>query len=101
MVPGEVVNEVLPDVPQSASDTIQGTLMVRVRLRVDQLGSVVGAELASPGPSKYFARLSMQAAQRGKFQPAQVAGRNVPSEWILRFDYTRTATKVFPVQGSP
>lgn len=101
MVPGEVVNEVLPDVPQSASDTIQGTLMVRVRLRVDPLGGVVGAELDTPGPSQYFARLSMQAAQRWKFQPAQVDGRNVPSEWILRFEYTRTATKVFPVQGSP
>lgn len=101
MVPGEVVHEVLPDVPQSASDTIQGTLMVRVRLRVDPLGGVVGAELDTPGPSKYFANLSMQAAQRWKFQPAQVDGRNVPSEWILRFEYTRTATKVFPVQGSP
>ncbi len=101
VVPGAVVDEVLPDVPQSASDTIQGTLMVRVRLRVDPLGSVVGAELYSAGPSQYFARLSMQAAQRGKFQPAQVAGRNVPSEWILRFEYTRTATKVFPVQGVP
>ena len=101
VVPGEVVNEVLPDIPQSASDTIRGTLVVRVRLRVDPLGSVVGAEFDTPGPSKYFARHSMQAAQRWKFQPAQVDGRNVPSEWILRFEYTTTATKVFPVQRVP
>ncbi len=75
--------------------------MVSVRLRVDPLGSVVGAEFDSPGPSKYFANLSMQAAQRWKFQPTQVDGRNVPSEWILRFEYTRTATKVVPVRGTP
>ena len=101
VVPGEVVDEVLPNVPQSASDTIQGRLIVRVRLRVDPLGSVVGAEFDTPGPSQYFARLSMQAAQQWKFQPAQVDGRNVSSEWILRFEYTNTATRAFSVQRTP
>src|SRR5581483_2156188 len=65
-----VINQVLPDVPQKARDTIHGILRVSVRVHVNGAGSVVGAELESPGPSIYFARLSMQAAQGWKFTPS-------------------------------
>jgi len=47
-----VLHQVLPDVPESASDTIQGTIRVNVRVNVDSSGNVVEADLTSPGPSR-------------------------------------------------
>ncbi len=101
LVRGEVLQQVLPDVPQRARDTIRGTVRVSVRVRVDPSGSVVGATMDSPGPSKYFANLALQAARRWGFAPAKVDGRHVSSEWILRFEFGRVATKVFPVEAAP
>ena len=98
---GEVVHQVLPAVPQSARDTIRGRVRVSVRVQVDPSGGVVGAEFDSPGPSKYFARLAMQAAQRWKFSPAQVDGQDATREWILRFEFGRTATKAYPLKVGP
>jgi len=101
LVQGEVLRQVLPDVSQSARNTIQGTVRVGVRVTVDPSGSVVEATLDSPGPSKYFARLAMEAARRWEFGPAKIDGQDVSSEWILRFEFRRTETKAFPVQASP
>ncbi len=98
---GEVFQEVLPDVPQKARDTIRGKVRVSVRVAVDPSGKVVGATFDSPGPSKYFANLALQAAQRWEFWPAKVDGRFVSSEWILRFEFEPTATHAFPVQAAP
>lgn len=86
----QVIHQVLPDVPQTARDTIQGTIRVSVKVQVDPSGSVAGSEFDSPGPSQYFARLAMQAAQGWKFVPdAQAANR----EFILRFEFTNNGTK--------
>lgn len=101
LVAGEVRQQVLPDVPQSARDTIQGKVRVRVRVAVDPSGSVTGATLDSAGPSKYFANLALQAAQRWKFGPASVDGQPVSSEWTLRFEFGRTGTKVIPLPAAP
>jgi TonB family protein len=101
LVPGKVVHQVLPDVPRKARDTIRGTVRVGVRVRVDPSGHVAGAKLDSPGPSRYFARLALKAARRWKFRPAEVDARNVPSEWILRFEFGKDGTKVLPVHATP
>ena len=101
LVQGAVVNQVVPDVPQRARETIQGTVRVTVRVAVDPSGNVTGAALDSPGPSKYFADLALRAARRWKFTPTKIDSRNVSSEWILRFQFERTATRVIPVQASP
>jgi len=101
LVRGEVFQQVLPDVPQKARDTIRGTVRVLVRVAVNQSGRVLGATLDSPGPSKYFANLALQAAWRWEFWAPKVDGRQVSSEWILRFEFTQTATKAFPVQAAP
>jgi TonB family protein len=98
---GQVVEQVLPDVPQSARDTIQGTVRVSARVHVDPTGSVVGAQLDSPGPSKYFAGLALRAAERWKFRPMNIGGQDRSGEWILRFEFSRTDTKVHPVPASP
>src|SRR5712692_8306341 len=101
LVQGQVFEQVLPDVPPKARDTIRGTVRVSVRVRVDPSGNVVEVTFDSPGPSKYFADLALQAARSWSFWPAKVNGVNVPSEWILRFEFERTATRVHPVQAVP
>lgn len=101
VVPGEVLNQILPEVSQKARDTIQGRVRVSVKVHVDSSGNLAGAELDSPGPSKYFAGLALQAARQWEFAPAKVAGSNVSTDWIVRFEFSQLDTKVFPVQTSP
>jgi TonB family protein len=94
-VPGLVMHEVVPDVPRTARNTISGTVKVIVRVHVDASGGVVKAKLDSRGPSKYFARLALQAARGWKFTPPKVDGRDVSSEWRLRFEFRNSGTKAF------
>ncbi len=98
---GAVAQRVLPRVPQSARDTISGKVKVRVRVKVDPSGNVVGTSFDSAGPSQYFARLAKQAAENWKFTPPQVNGANVPSQWVLRFEFGRNSTEVFPSEVAP
>jgi len=97
----QVTQQVLPDVSHRARDTIQGTLEVRVRARVSSSGSVMEATLESPGPSRYFADRALEAAQRWKFAPSAGVSQSPPEEWILRFDYTKTGTKVSGERATP
>jgi len=101
VVPGGVVHQVLPDVPQKARDTIQGTVRVRVRVQVDPAGDVTGADFDAPGPSRYFARLAMQAAREWRFEPPTVNGQKVASEWVLRFEFRKTGTRAVPTRATP
>jgi TonB family protein len=101
IVPGSVLHQVLPNVSQSARNTIEGKVRVRVKLAVDESGNVTEASFLLPGPSKYFARLAMQASRDWKFTPPQVNGQPVPSEWVLKFAFGRTATEVYPAQQAP
>jgi TonB family protein len=98
---GNIVHQVLPSPSERAMDSIQGAVRVNVRVRVDPNGSVAGADFDSPGPSKYFANLAMEAAQGWKFEPPNVDGRNVSSVWVLRFEFTNTGTKAIPVEAAP
>jgi serine/threonine protein kinase len=100
-VQGEVAQQVLPDVSRNALRTIHGKLKVRITLAVDSSGNVLLAKFDSRGPSKYFADRTLQAARRWTFKPPQVDGQGVPSEWILKFEFTRTAANVYPAQTSP
>lgn len=86
----DVVHRVVPDAPQSALDTIKGTVRVGIRASVSPSGDVSEATLDSPGPSKYFAKLAQQAAQQWKFAPNETT-----SDWILRFEFTTTGAKAF------
>lgn len=101
IVAGSVLHQVLPNVSQSARNTIEGKVRVRVKLAVDESGNVTEASFLSPGPSKYFARLALQASHDWKFTPPHVNGQPVPSEWVLKFAFGRTATEVYPAQQAP
>ncbi len=97
---GEVLNQVLPQVSAKSRSTIHGTVRVIVKVHVDASGTVTGAEPAS-SPSKFFGDAAVQAAKLWDFAPAKVADQRVPSEWLVRFDFTQTDTKVLPSQTKP
>jgi TonB family protein len=101
LVKGAVLEQVLPDVPRSAQNTIEGRVKVGVQVSVDASGNVSDATLVSPGPSKYFAKLAVAAARRWKFTPPQVDGQPAASEWALRFQFKQTSTQVFPTEIKP
>jgi TonB family protein len=98
---GEVLNQVLPEVSPGALATIRGTVRVTVKLHVDSAGNISSAELFSPGPSKYFADQALQAAHHWDFAPAKVDGHAVASDWLVRFEFTPSATKIHPTQSTP
>jgi len=98
---GEALDQVLPDVSDRARSTIQGKVRVAVRVHVEPGGNVSQAELDSPGPSKYFADLALQAARRWEFTAPEVNGHSVPSDWLIRFEFSQSGTQAFPRQTAP
>jgi TonB family protein len=93
---GEIVHRVVPDVPKSARNTITGKIKVTARVEVDASGKVTAAKLTSPGPSQYFARLALNAAQHWEFSPLQVNGQPAASAWALHFRFGRKGIEVSP-----
>jgi TonB family protein len=88
----EIVERVMPQVAPSARRTITGTVKVRVKVNVDADGNVTGASLTNPGPSKYFARLALEAARKWKFAPT--ADKSEATRvWNLVFGFTRSRTE--------
>jgi TonB family protein len=98
---GKVLQEVTPDVSPGSRRTITGRVKVSVQVSVDTSGNVSQARLVSSGPSKYFANKALAAARRWKFTPAKVNGQPLPSEWVLRFQFGRASTQVFPAETKP
>jgi TonB family protein len=101
MIKGAVAERVLPEVLASAYKSIRGKVDVRVRVIVDPRGNVSSATFDSSGPSKYFAKVALQAGQQWRFKPAQADGQAVSSVWILQFEFTHTATEVSAAEVSP
>lgn len=95
-VAGGVVEQVLPDVLPKARQSIRGKVKVAVKVRVGPTGTVEDAQLTSPGPSKYFAGLALEAARRWRFNPPRVNDGAVSSEWLLRFEFGQSGTKAHP-----
>ena len=92
-----VSKQVLPQVPLSARETIHGKVRVKVRVAVNPNGDVSAANLVAPGPSRYFARLALEASRQWKFQPAGVDGPAAPALWLLEYRFGRSSTEVTPV----
>lgn len=99
--PGKVINRDIPDVPHAASNTIHGTVSVTVRVSVDSTGKVSNAELATHGPSAYFARIALNSARNWKFEAAKRNGNAVGSTWLLRYSFRRDGTEVAPTEAEP
>lgn len=93
-----VVQRVMPQVSPNARSTIQGKIKVRVKVEVDAAGNVADATLESAGPSKYFSRSALEAAQGWKFSPAQAGEQGAAREWKLQFTFSRNGTEVSAVR---
>ena len=91
-----VVRRVMPQVLPSARRTIHGTIIVKVKVRVDGAGNVVKATLESGRTSKYFSRVAMEAARDWKFSPAP-ANEPGDREWKLQFGFSRAKTEASAV----
>lgn len=85
------INEVIPDVPRSARETIRGTIRVSIRVIVDKEGTVLDATVDEPGPSRYFERLAIAAAKTWTFAPADSEEQR---KMLVRFYFTRAGTTV-------
>ncbi len=81
--------EVLPEVPEAASRTIRGRVKVSVRVIVDKDGTVFAALADSPGPSRYFERLAIDAAKKWTFAPAETDTQRL---MLVHFEFTRDGT---------
>jgi outer membrane biosynthesis protein TonB len=84
----------MPAASRSALATIWGSVRVSVKVKVDSAGNTTGVELATRGPSAYFARLSQQAAQEWKFDRSQ-AGRS----FLLHFEFRNSGIKAYATRA--
>jgi TonB family protein len=98
---GAVLNQILPDIPDKALATITGKVRVTVLAHVDAAGNVSDAEFENPGPSKYFADAALKAVRRWEFSSPEVGGRSIPSQWLVRFEFSPSGIQAFPTQSSP
>lgn len=80
------IDEVLPNPSGTALQTIRGTIRVSVRVTIDKQGTVIAATPEDPGPSRYFERLSVEAAKKWTFAPVN---REAQRTMLLRFHFTR------------
>jgi TonB family protein len=83
----KVVERVMPKVSSSAQRSITGKIKVRVRVKTDADGNVSQATLKEAGPSKYFARIALEAAKRWKFSPGE------DDNGIITFVFSRARTE--------
>ncbi len=82
----EPINEVIPDTPRSALQTITGTIRIAIRVEIDKAGAVIAAHSQIPGPSRYFERLAREAAMEWTFTPTSSDASRV---MLLRFYFKR------------
>src|SRR5579872_22844 len=90
---GEVSHQVLPEIPQSAKNTIRGTIKVVVKTEVDASGKVTSAAFKSAGSSRYFAERALSAAHRWEFSPPEASGQPQASTWLIQFRFRRDSTQ--------
>ena len=88
---GAVLHQAMPDLSQSAKNTIHGTIKIAVVVDVGPSGKVIAASFKSAGPSRYFAGKTMAAAEQWQFSPPQENGEPVASTWLLQFRLRRGA----------
>jgi hypothetical protein len=86
---GQVIHQVIPEVPDYAQRTIRGKVKIDVRATVDASGHVTGAAVESQN-SRYFAKLALEASRHWEFASA--------GDWLLRFEFTPAGNTVHPAR---
>jgi hypothetical protein len=91
---------VAPQISPGIDRLISSKVKIRVRVSIDDQGRVVQAEALTRGGPLVddLAQSATNAARLWLFEPARRAGRNVPSEAILDFDFGDGDSKTGPGQ---
>jgi hypothetical protein len=89
-VPARPVRRVQPLLAPNIRALLRGNVEVSVRLLVDVRGQVVSAEpVASPdGMPRVLIPPAVAAARQWQFEPARTPGGPVPSEFIVKFQFS-------------
>jgi serine/threonine protein kinase len=98
---GQALDQVIPEASARALASIRGTVRVVVKVHVDAAGNVSEATLDNPGPSKYFADLSLKAARRWVFSSPEAEGHSSPSDWLIQYFFTSSGVKASANQFQP
>ncbi|MFZ0393611.1 MAG: protein kinase [Terracidiphilus sp.] len=101
LIKGSVTDQVMPEAPEAAMETIHGHFKVGIRVEVDAGGNVSNATIDAQGPSRYFADFALKAGRGWKFRPAAKNGRAVASTWMLHFMFGQSGVEVTPVETAP
>jgi outer membrane biosynthesis protein TonB len=88
--PNAVVHEEIPSISRRARASIRGTIKVTVRVTVDRAGTVIGQSAENRGPSRYFTRVSSEAARKWRF----IADSQDSRQWLLQFEFNRSGSSV-------
>jgi hypothetical protein len=86
--PDQTIRRVPTPLPQ-ALRSVHGILRVDVQVVIAADGSVQSATLSGPATSVYFRRISLEAAQASRFDPADGGASRT-----LRYEYTRAGVQV-------
>ncbi len=82
----KAVGRIEPAYPEEARrGNVEGTLKIRVR--IDELGRVVEAEVVEARPPRVFDRVTLDAFRDARFHPALRDGRPVRYEAYIRVDF--------------
>lgn len=84
------VTRVSPKAPANVSRLLISLVTIRVKIEIDRGGKVVRAESLSRGSAllDYLSTLSVNAAQKWLFRPAQRGDQAVESETVLEFNFS-------------
>lgn len=81
------IHQIRPVVPASLLADHAGMIAVEIKVRVDQAGHVTTAELLGTNAPEMLQELVLDAARGWQFAPAQLNGRAVASQSVLRFRF--------------
>ncbi len=90
---GSVLHQAIPEIPERVRRTINGTVKVTVKVAVTAEGKVSRAALSAHGPSAYFARQAVDAAEHWTFAPPMHDGKPQASDWMLHFEFRSSGTR--------
>jgi TonB family protein len=89
--PPSAIRQSAPVVPDNVRRSINGEVVVRVRVNVDASGKVIAAEPVSPdGPvAEALATSAISAVKRWQFDPARRGGDKVAGDIVLSFTFRK------------
>jgi TonB family protein len=87
-IPARVLKQVLPDTKLFAVSDIREGAAVYVQVRIDENGGVIEAHVKNGTNDNGSLRsAALEAAKQWIFEPAKIAGKNIPSDHTIAFQF--------------